>query len=197
MVKKILLLATRNKGKEAEFKAILKNNNLKILFLDNVKMAKQDVKETGRTYFANALIKAKFYGDKSGFLTLADDTGLEVAALPGKLGVKSKRFLKDSDQGRVNKLLAEMKGVSGGKRAARFVCVAVLYQPKSNNFLKALGICQGRIGLKPKGNDGFGYDSVFVVKGLGKTMAQLTLKEKNKISHRAKALKKLKKYLIG
>lgn len=192
---KILLIATRRKGKIKEIKEILKDLGFKLLTLEDINFPKTEPKEDGKTFAENAVIKAKFYGKKSGFLTLADDSGLEVDALPGKLGVNSKRYAKGSDEDRNKKLLKEMEGIEKERRKARFVSTVALFNPKTDKLKIFEGVCQGKIALKPKGIYGFGYDPLFIVEGLNKHFAQLTLEEKNRVSHRTKALRKVKKYL--
>lgn len=190
-----LLIATTRKEKTKEIINILKDLKFKFITLADINFPKIEPKEDGETYVANAIIKAKFYGKKSGFLTLADDTGLEVDALSHKLGVKSKRYTNGTDKDRYQKLLKEMENVPLVKRKARFVSIVALFEPKTAKLKITQGICQGRIANKPKGIHGFGYDPVFIVNSLNKYNAQLTLAEKNKVSSRAKALKKMKKYL--
>lgn len=191
-----LLIATTRKGKMDEFLGILKNLKFKFLTLKDINFPPIEPKETGQVFKENAQIKAKFYGKKSGLLTLADDSGLLVAALPDKLGVKTKRYAPGTDKNRYEKLLKKMEKVKVKQRRADFISSVALYDPKKNAIVKtAQGTCQGSIGFKPKGTNGFGFDPVFVVKKTGKHFAQLSFEEKNQISHRAIALKKIKPYL--
>lgn len=192
---KKLLIATRRKGKIDEFKKGLKSLNFKLLTLEDINFPFIEPKEDGKTFTENAVIKAKFYGRKSGLLTLADDAGLEVLSLPNKLGVKTKRYTSGSDQDRNKKLLKEMKNFSGEKRKARFVTVIALFSPKNDKLKTVKGICEGRIAHQVRGKHGFGYDPVFIVAGLNKHFAELTVAEKNQLSHRGRALEKIKKYL--
>lgn len=191
----ILLIATRRQGKLNEFKRALKTFNLRLLALKDINFPLIEPEETSQTFKANALLKARFYANKSRLLTLADDSGLIVDALPNKLGVKTKRYALGSDKDRWQKLLKDLKNVSREKRTARFVTNLVLFNPQEQSYKFSQGICQGEIAFKPKGKNGFGFDPVFMVKDLGKHFAQLTLAEKNLVSHRAKALLKMKKYL--
>ncbi len=142
----------------------------------------------------NAVAKAKLYAQKGGLLTLAEDSGLFVDALGGAPGVLSARF-GASDRERIDRLLGDLKGVPREKRGARFVCVIALAEPG-----KPLGVFRGRaageIADEPRGSSGFGYDPVFFP-GLGRTMAQLSLEEKNRISHRGQAARKALAVLRG
>jgi XTP/dITP diphosphohydrolase len=141
----------------------------------------------------NAIVKAKLYAEKGGLLTLAEDSGLFVDALGGVPGVLSARF-GASDRERIERLLGDLKGVPRRRRGARFVCVIALAEPG-----KLLGVFEGyvagEIALEPGGYSGFGYDPVFLLSGLGRTMAQLSLDEKNRISHRGEAARKARAFL--
>jgi len=143
----------------------------------------------------NAIAKAKLYAQKGGLLTLAEDSGLFVDALGGAPGVLSARF-GASDRERIDRLLGELKGVPREKRGTRFVCVIALAEPG-----KLLGVFRGEvageIALEPRGSSGFGYDPVFFLRGLGKTMAELSPEEKNRISHRGQAARKALTVLHG
>jgi XTP/dITP diphosphohydrolase len=129
-------------------------------------------------------------------LTLADDSGLEVDSLKGQPGVHSARYAGERASSRENnqKLLREMEGVPVSKRGARFRCVIAVRSPEGKEVL-AEGSCRGRIGFKEKGRKGFGYDPLFILPRDGRTMAELSLEEKNKISHRGKSLRKIRKIL--
>jgi XTP/dITP diphosphohydrolase len=195
---KKLLIATRNKGKFKEFLGILKNLPFEFLFLDDVSQKIPlafEIKETGKTFKENAILKAKAYAKKSGLLTLADDSGLCVDFLKGKPGVASHRFGQGSDKDRNEKLLKLMEKVPKDQRKAKFVSAICLYNPLNGKTIISRGICSGEIAFKPKGDNGFGYDPVFIVKGLNKHFAELTVTEKNQVSHRAKALRKMLKHL--
>ena len=192
---KKILIATARKGKLDEFKGILKGLNFKFLTLKDLNHSFPEPEETGKTFAENAIIKVKFYAEKSGLLTLADDSGLVVPALAGKLGIKTKRYAKGSDQNRLQKLLKEMAGFPANKRKAKFISFVAFFNPKDGKLKITQGVCQGKIAHKPKGKYGFGYDPIFVVDGLNKRFAELTLTEKNQVSHRALALQKMKKFL--
>ena len=154
------------------------------------------IEEDGKTFAENALKKARSCSQYFQKLTIADDSGLEVDWLKGLPGVFSARYAGEgaTDQENNQKLLKEMQGVSPSKRGARFKCVIAIVSPDGKECI-AEGSCRGRVGLKETGNRGFGYDSLFVLPRYGKTMAQLPLEEKNKISHRGKALRRLRKII--
>ena len=192
-----LLIATANKGKFAEFFGILKNLPFQLLTLKDIIIPQNfQVKETGKTLAENAVLKAKAYGKLSGLLTLADDTGLYVDNLAGRPGVATHRYAHGSDENRYQKLLKKLKGVSQVNRGAKFISAIALFDPKSNIIKVTTGECYGWIADRPKGTHGFGFDPVFVVEDLGKHFAELSLAEKNQVSHRAKALQKMKKILL-
>lgn len=155
-----------------------------------------EVEEDGSSFIENGLKKARFYCQFLGKLTIADDSGLEVDVLGGNPGIYSARYagIRASDQENRKKLLKEMVGIPVSKRGAAFKCVIAMVSPEGWELV-AEGSCRGRIGFKEVGKRGFGYDPIFVLPRYGKTMAQLSLEAKNKISHRGKALRKLKKGL--
>jgi len=155
-----------------------------------------EIEENGKTFVENALKKARYYSKYFGKVTLADDSGLEVDSLKGLPGIYSARYAgeKASSQENSQKLLREMEGIPISKRGARFRCVIAVVSPDGREIL-AEGSCKGRIGFWEKGRRGFGYDPLFVLPNYGKTMAELSLEEKNKISHRGKALKKIGKII--
>lgn len=183
-----LLIATKNKNKIKEikdkFSAI---ENLKILSLENFDSF-PDVIEDGSTFEENALKKAKELSLFAGMPVLADDSGLEIDALNGEPGINSARYAGEgaSDEDRNLLVLDKMKDVPADRRAARFVCIIAIIADGKEYLSK--GICEGRIAIEMKGINGFGYDPIFYVGNSGKTMAEFTIKEKNVISHRAKAL---------
>lgn len=154
------------------------------------------IEEDGVTFLENALKKAKTISLVTGETTLADDSGLEVDYLGGSPGILSSRYSGEdaTDEGNIRKLLDQLNGVPPEQRGASFRCVLVLYQP--NGWFKSFeGSLRGRISEVPMGNSGFGYDPVFYIPDRGLTVAQLPLKIKNRISHRAGATKKLKKWV--
>jgi XTP/dITP diphosphohydrolase len=191
-----LLVATNNPGKVREFQALLAGLALEITFPAQEGLV-LEVEESGDTFEENARIKAVAYARASGLPTLADDSGLEVDALEGAPGVLSARYAgPDADDAdRYRKLLAALKGVPADQRAARFRCTVALALPDGKTHT-ADGVCEGEIGLAPRGQHGFGYDPVFIVAGsAGQTMAELPEDEKNRISHRVRAVRAMRPLL--
>lgn len=189
-----LLIATHNLKKAEEIREILSDSGWMFVTLDSVGITR-DVAETGNTFEENALLKAKAYGEQSGLVTLADDSGLEVDALGGKPGIYSARYVQGSDEDRVKKVLEELQDVPEEKRSARFVAVMALYNPKTKKHFICKGECSGRIIHAPRGNNGFGYDPIFFSPELGKTFAEAAGNEKAKISHRGRALIQCRNFL--
>ena len=191
-----ILLATANRDKGVELGNLLHPLGIRIRTLLDFPGIEQ-IEETGETLEENARLKAYAGLKLSGLPTIADDTGLEVMALSGAPGVYSSRYAGEdaSYADNVRKLLAAMNRVPDDQRQGRFVTVAA-YVDKTLEIV-ASGEVAGQITRQPQGDGGFGYDPVFLVNEMNKTYAEMSLEEKNKISHRAKALKKLKKYLIG
>jgi len=192
-----LVMATRNPGKIRELKAILKGLSLKLLSLKDFPEL-PEILEQGATFGENAAAKAREVARLTHLPALADDSGLEVAALGGRPGVFSARYALDQtspapprDEDNWRKLLRKLQGVPFKERQAQFVCEIALALPDGRLF-GARGECQGVIALAPQGDQGFGYDPVFWVPAYGRTMAQLGPAVKNRISHRARALKELK-----
>lgn len=187
-----LIIATLNQGKFREIKAHLENLPLEIIPLP----APLNVEEGG-DYWENALRKAKSASTRWGELALADDSGLEVEALDGFPGVFSNR-IGNSDEERIAKILDMLKDKEWEERKALFRCVIAIVSP-DGWVEKAEGIVRGYIAYEPRGSNGFGYDPIFFLPEKGKTMAELSLEEKNQLSHRARALAvakdKLKEFL--
>jgi XTP/dITP diphosphohydrolase len=192
-----LFLATRNEGKIREIRELLKGCNTRITSLRDYPDS-PEVVENGQSYRDNALKKARFFARWMGKLTLADDSGLEVDYLKGKPGVFSARYAGEvaNDRENIRRVLRELEGISPPKRGAVFRCVMALVAPWGDEEVVE-GECRGWIGLEERGEKGFGYDPIFVIPRYGKTVAELTLAEKNRLSHRGKALKKLIKILKG
>lgn len=183
-----LLIATHNPGKVREYRGLLRDVDLPLVSLSDVGIT-QEVEETGLTFAENAWLKARTYAGLSGLLTLSDDSGLEVDALGGAPGIHSARYGGEacaSDEERVNLLLTNLQGVAWERRTARFRCFIALHHPQGAEA-SVVGAVAGMIQYVPQGVDGFGYDPVFYLPSLGRTMAQLSLAEKNRISHRADA----------
>lgn len=188
---KEILIATRNKGKVSEFAALLSKKGIAIKsLLDFPNVA--DVPETGSTFKENAMIKAEAISSHFQKIVIADDSGLIVDVLNGRPGVFSARYAGEekSDEKNNQKVLRELEGVPKEKRTAAFHCALAVAIPNKETSVFE-GDCAGFILEQPIGENGFGYDPLFYVQEKGKTMAQLSKEEKNKISHRAKALKKL------
>ena len=158
-----------------------------------------DVGEKGSNFLENARLKARSISLYTNKITLADDSGLEVDFLGGRPGVKSSRYTgaDATDKQNRDKLIKEMENAKKiSDRAARFVCSAVLWDPGKGSIFETRGVCEGFIDFEEKGTGGFGYDCIFIPTGCNKTMAQLTPKEKNNISHRGKALSALHKFIL-
>lgn len=196
-----LLLATTNPAKIREYSLLFQGAPLRLITLAEEGI-KVEVSETGSTLEENARMKAAAYAVDDKFVVAADDSGLEVDALGGEPGPLSARFAgkNASDKEKVALLLSRLAGVPWEKRSARFRCVIAI--ASASQVLRIFeGECQGVIAFEPRGSQGFGYDPVFYLPELGKTMAELSIEEKNRVSHRGKAARKalrfLKKYVPG
>jgi XTP/dITP diphosphohydrolase len=190
-----VVLATRNRHKLGEFLQLLPGIKFEFKTLEDFPGA-PEVVEDGETLEENAVKKAKSAALFCGLWALADDTGLKVDALGGAPGVYSARYsgAKASYADNNVKLLSELSGLPPEKRTARFCCVMALASP-AGSVIKVEGRLEGSIAAAPSGGNGFGYDPLFIVAGLGKTLAELAPCEKNILSHRAAAVKKIKPYL--
>jgi XTP/dITP diphosphohydrolase len=190
-----LLLATSNPGKIKEYHFLLDGLGYKITTLAKEGIAKI-VTESGNNYEQNARLKAITYAKLSQLTALADDSGLEVDALNGEPGVKSARFVGEAatDAEKVSFLLAKLNGVPWEQRTACFKCVIAIASPRDRAEI-CYGECHGMIALEAKGENGFGYDPIFFLPEIGKTMAELPLTMKNQISHRARASQKARQVL--
>jgi XTP/dITP diphosphohydrolase len=182
-----LLLATNNKAKVREYKSLLQGLPFESVSLAELGINTR-VNEVGESLEENARLKATTLARESQLLVLADDSGLEVDALGGEPGRLSARYAGEgaSDKDRINYLLARLKDVPGEKRSARFRCVIAIARPDGEVELCS-GECHGFITLEPRGEEGFGYDPIFYLPELGKTMAELPLEVKNQVSHRGQA----------
>ncbi len=197
-----LVMATRNAGKVRELKALLPATGVTLLSLADFPEI-PEIPEEGATFAENAATKARAVARLTGHPALADDSGLAVDALGGAPGVYSARYALDrtaphppTDADNWRKLLEEMQGIPGERRAAHFVCEIALALPDGRVFT-AHGECAGIIATAPAGDQGFGYDPVFWVPEYGATMAQLGPSVKNRISHRARALAAFRELLTG
>jgi XTP/dITP diphosphohydrolase len=189
-----LLLASANRGKLRELRAILEGLPVELVGLDDAGAGEPpEVEETGDTFLENALLKARAYADWSGLAAVADDSGLEVDALGGAPGVRSARYAGQgaSDRANLDKLLAELNGVLPERRTARFRCTAVLVDPAAGEW-HAEAAWEGRLLAAPRGTGGFGYDPVFVPDGWDRTSAEVDQATKDAASHRGKAFRALR-----
>ncbi|NMA55119.1 MAG: XTP/dITP diphosphatase [Firmicutes bacterium] len=194
MNKPVLVIATYNPNKAAELKAGLAGLGFEILLLSNFTGCFR-VEEDGTTFSANAIKKARAAFAFTGYPSLADDSGLEVAALNGAPGVYSHRFAgQDSDDANNALLLEKLAGMPPDRRQARFRCVLALVWG-SNQEVTVEGTCSGIILTAPRGAGGFGYDPLFYLPELGRTMAEITREEKYHVSHRGRAVGKLRQML--
>ncbi len=192
---KTVLIATKNKGKAKEFEALFSPKGIKVITLLDIENA-IDVEETGSTFEENALLKANAISELLNMPVLSDDSGLIIDALNGRPGIFSARYAGPEKDDRANyeKILEELKGVPAEKRTARFYCAIALVGPNMDPITVS-GTCEGTIAEAPDGVNGFGYDPVFFVPEKQTTMANLKAEEKNKISHRANALRELEKVI--
>jgi XTP/dITP diphosphohydrolase len=189
-----LLVATRNSGKVQEIKLALQDLPLRLRFPEEFPEL-SPVEESGKSYEENAVIKARSYAKETGLCALADDSGLEVAALGGGPGMLSARYAgsEASDEERIGLVLSQLLRSHGRERQARFICVVAIANPQLINV--ARGSCEGRIAYAPRGKNGFGFDPIFIPEHYESTFAELSLHIKNKISHRAQALARTRHFL--
>jgi XTP/dITP diphosphohydrolase len=187
-----VVLASRNRGKLREIVPLLAELDFELVTVDEIAPA-CELREDGVTFEENALAKARQAARATGVAAIADDSGLEVDALAGAPGVYSARYAGQlSDDARNNaKLLEALGDVPRERRQARFRCVAAFVDPAAGVELAGSGACDGEILEQPRGDLGFGYDPLFLVPALGRTMAELPLDEKNRLSHRAAAFRAL------
>jgi len=188
-----LVLATRNSGKLKEMKVKLKEYPVIVACLTDYPEI-PEIEETGKTFAENASIKAETVAKWTKLPALADDSGLEIDYIGKKPGIYSSRW-GITDQGRIKKALNVLKNTKSEQRSARFICAMSLFLPEQGNYTTE-GMCSGRITLSPKGDQGFGYDPIFIPNGYNKTFAELGVNVKNRISHRAVALEKMIKIIV-
>lgn len=194
-----LLIATGNKGKAKEFAEMLADFGVECRDLSTV-TGVVEPEETGSTFRANACLKASYYAKAAGCWALADDSGLEVDAIGLKPGVKSARWAAMhnagiGDQANNTLMLKQIESVPDEQRTGRFVCVLALAEPQGRVILTARDTIEGVILRSPRGSNGFGYDPLFLVPSLGKTTAELSPDQKHAISHRGKALRRLRELI--
>jgi XTP/dITP diphosphohydrolase len=192
-----LLIATRNVGKVKELEKLLADLPVTVRSLNDFPNVPEAPEETGATFADNAQIKAKFYAERAGILALADDSGLTVDALGGAPGVLSARYagIDATDADRIAKLLKELNQTGDEKRRASFVCAIAVADARGEIKHLAEAACAGRIADSAKGANGFGYDPVFIPDGFELTFGELSARVKERISHRARAIKKIIRYL--
>ena len=192
-----IVFATTNAGKIKEIKEILADFDVEVVSMKEMNIT-TDVEENGATFEENSLIKARAISKLTGLPALADDSGLEIDYLNGEPGIYSARYLgRDTDYDyKNNYIIDELKDAKDEERSARFVCVISLVLPDGREFVKK-GVMEGRIGYEIKGENGFGYDPIFYLPEYGKTSAEISGEEKNKISHRGKALRAMKELIVS
>jgi len=190
-----LVLATSNRGKIREISDLLSGLDIEVLTRDDLD-GWPVLEEKGDTFEENAASKAGELSLWAGMPALADDSGLEVEALGGEPGIRSARYagVQGDDAANIARLLRELEGIPPERRGARFVCVLVLASPDGES-IEIRETCEGSVTTAPRGERGFGYDPVFVPAGMEKTLAELPLGEKNAVSHRGKALRRLRALL--
>ncbi len=195
-MRETVVIASQNKHKLEEIKEILKTFSLEVKAMNEVGLENFKIIEDKATFEGNAMKKAEEVMKASGKIAIADDSGLEVEALGNKPGVYSSRFAGENatDQENNQKLLTLLKDVALDQRKAKFVSVVVVAFPDGRR-ITARGEISGIIGFEPKGENGFGYDPLFIVPEYSKTFAEISPKLKNNISHRARALENLKEKL--
>lgn len=191
-----LLIATKNAGKVAELENLLGDLPIDLKSLRDFPSV-PDAEETGATFAENAALKASAYARATGLWSVADDSGLEVAALKGAPGVFSARYAGEqaTDEANVEKLLRELRKTDERRRGARFVCAMAIADETGAIKFAAEGFCSGAIIGERRGSSGFGYDPIFVPDGFAETFAQISAREKHEISHRGRAAAKIIKYL--
>lgn len=189
-----ILIATKNIGKVLELEKLLEDSAFNLRSLNEFPDV-ADVKETGATFAENAVLKAREYSRKTNLWALADDSGLEVEVLDGAPGVFSARYAGEnaSDAEKIGKLLNELQ--EKDNRSARFVCVMALANETGEIIHLAEGICNGKIALSASGTNGFGYDPIFIPEGFTQTFGELSADVKREISHRARAIRKIIRFL--
>ena len=190
-----IIVASNNKGKIREFKKMLEPMGYTVLSQSEAGI-NLEVEETGTTFKENATLKAEAIYNLKHTAVLADDSGIEVEFLNMEPGIYSARYMGlDSDESRRNCILEKLQGVEENKRNARFVC-CICYIDENGNKEYAEGYWNGKIAKEARGKNGFGYDPIFIPDGENRTSAEMLPEEKNLISHRAKALKKLKEIFL-
>lgn len=191
-----IIFATGNAGKMKEIREILKDLDAEVLSMKEAGV-EADIVEDGKTFEENAVIKAKTVCELTGEIALADDSGLEIDYLNKEPGIYSARYMGEDTSYRIKNanLIERLEGVPDGKRTARFVCAIAAAFP-DGTVKTVRGTMEGRIGYEEAGENGFGYDPIFYLPEYGCSSAELSMEEKNKISHRGKALRAIKEELL-
>jgi XTP/dITP diphosphohydrolase len=193
-----ILIGTTNQGKISELRELFGSLPIKLVGLDEVAV-NIDVEETGTTFAENAELKARTYANITGLFALGDDSGLEVSALDNRPGIHSARYggqdLAFADK--IRMLLGELAEVPNADRSARFVCVMSLADPSGKIIFEGEGVCSGTLAAEPRGDEGFGYDPLFLPEGYDQTFGEMDSSIKQQISHRARAAQKIIRYLRG
>jgi len=185
-----VVIATKNAGKVEEFKVLMKELGVEFTCLNDFPEIKEP-EETGKTFAANARLKAKYYAKATGKMCLADDSGLEVLSLKGAPGVRSARYAGDEATDEENNKLLLLNMRMHTRRTCRFFCALAVATPAGKIVMESSGTCEGMLLHEPRGTEGFGYDPLFWSTELHKPLGEATMAEKNSVSHRAKAIKKL------
>jgi XTP/dITP diphosphohydrolase len=190
-----IVLATSNPGKFQEMSEVFRGLPLKFLSIADLGI-QDEVRETGKSFLENARLKSLAYSLKSDCLTLAEDSGLEVSELGGAPGIYSARYSspRPTDDKNIRKVLRLMRGVPWDRRRARFICCLV-FSVKGSIIKEVRGRVQGRVAFEKKGEAGFGYDPIFYYHPYRRTFGELAAEEKNRVSHRGRALRKMKAFL--
>ncbi len=192
-----IVFATGNEGKMREIRMILADLGLPVVSMKEAGV-NLDIEENGTTFQENARIKARAVWEQTGGIVLADDSGLEVDYIGGEPGVYSARYMGENTSYEIKnrEIIRRLEGAEGEARSARFLCVIAAVLPDGQE-LAAAGAMEGRIAREPAGEGGFGYDPILYIPEFGRTSAQLSLEEKNRISHRGKALRQMKEELAA
>lgn len=193
-----IVIATKNAGKIKELRELLADLPLQLKSLDEFSKL-VEAEETGASFAENAVIKAQSYALQTEFWSLADDSGLEVEALDEAPGVFSARYAGENatDEEKIAKLLRELDKTADCRRLARFVCAMAISDEKGAIRFLTEGVCRGKIAVTSRGANGFGYDPIFVPEGFERTFGELSGEAKQKISHRARAMRKIIAFLRG
>jgi len=191
-----ILIGTKNKNKFRQFKWILNglDKRIKVYSLESLGII-DDVEEDSDDLLDNAKKKVKYYGEKTGMITLSDDTGLFIDALNGEPGVHSRRWLCGTDKDRYTNIFERMKGIPENKRTSRYIGVLALYNPDKKEFWSYSNNVEGTIAKESSEKSGFGYDAIFISKEYNKYYSQLTEEERHRISHRGMGARELLKYI--